>query len=488
MVLSVLAAFAATAGGCRNARTEAPVVVACPVDVTMTAAGNVYESLVDVDGTMQVVPGLARSWYNPDALTWVFELEPGVRFQDGTALTAAEVVSSLERARADPLLRGLVSSIQSVEAGAPLQVVIRTERPFGPLPFRLSSVPIDRPGPDRPSGTGPYRVKSWPKGGPAVLEAYGGYRKGRPAIPLVEFRTVADPGQRMRLLREGTVHLALDVPHADLAALREDPGLRVAVQNGTRVLFLGMDCGRETSPHVDARSNPFRDVRVREAVALAVDRQGLVDGPLGGLGRVATQLAVAEIFGHHDRLESYPYDPAEARRLLAAAGYGKGFTVQLDYTRGGHRDVDALVAALVTNLSAVGIRAEPRPQDVLVSRLEKKDTALYLTRVSLDTPDVSAAFEYFLHSPREGYGRLNAGSYSNPEVDRWLEDASHEILPQNRGSLLRHVAEQVRLDVPLVPLVVPADSYGIHRDFAFTPRMDRQVRVAEARWTRAPVR
>src|SRR6185503_3223483 len=164
------------------------------------------------------------------------------------------------------------------------------------------------------------------------------------------------------------------------------------------------------------------------------------------------QLSVSEVFGHHDRLEPYPYDPAEARRLLGAAGYPSGFGVQLDYTRGGHRDVDAVVQGVVADLAAVGIRASPRPQDALVSRLEKRDTAFYLTRVVMEGPDVSSAFEYFLHTPREDYGRLNAGGYSNAEVDRWLEEAARDLLPQSRGTLLRHVAEQVHLDVPIVPL------------------------------------
>jgi peptide/nickel transport system substrate-binding protein len=486
VVVTVTVAVAAGAG-CRNARTDAPVVVACPVDVTMTAGANVYESLVDVDTSLQMTPGLAKAWYTPDANTWVFDLEPGVHFHDGTPLTTAEVVASIERARTDPLLRGLLTAVESVAAAGPLQVVVRTSYPFGPLPLRLSRVPVDRrAGTDRPLGTGPFRVKAWPKGGTAVLEAFDGYRKGRPSIPLVEFRTIADPEARVRALRDGTVQLALDVPHADLAALRQDPQVEVSVEKGTTVLFLGMDCSHPTSPHVAAPANPFRDVRVREAVALGVDRGRLVARALGGLGHEATQLAVAEVFGHHDRLERYPYDPAEARRLLGAAGYPSGFAVQLDYTRGGHRDVEALVQAVVSDLAAVGIRATPRPQERLVARLETRDTAFYLTRVVIEGPDVSSAFEYFLHTRRDGYGQLNAGGYSNPEVDRWLEEAARQLLPQERGGLLRHVAEQVHLDVPVVPLVVPADAFAGRRELQFTPRLDRQVRLADTRWTAAP--
>lgn len=182
-----------------------------------------------------------------------------------------------------------LTAVQGVEAPDPRTVVVRTRFPFAALPNRLAGVPIWvkplREG-DHPVGTGPYRVKRWTPRGDTVLEAFAGHRGGAPAVKLIEFRVVPSVEERLALLRRGIVHLVVDVPSEALPAMRAS-GLQVLSEKGLRVLYLGMDSAREANPDIEGMRNPLRDVRVRRAVGHAIDRQGLVRGPLGGTRRVS---------------------------------------------------------------------------------------------------------------------------------------------------------------------------------------------------------
>lgn len=457
-------------------------------EFTISILGNVYETLVNLDAVLGLEPGLAESWQTPDDFTWIFRLREGARFHDGRLLEARDVVASLERARKDPAsaMRAYLAPVRSIEAPDARTVVVRSERPFDLLPARLTNVFIwadpSRPG-DPALGTGPYRIRSWTPGGTTVLEAFAGYR-ARPAIPLVEFRAIPDAERRVRQLREGRVDLALDVPAEAMASLSDSPTLKTAAMNGLRVIFLAMDCAHATSPHVDVKDNPFRDPRVRRAVALAIDREALVKGPLGGFGGVVDQIASPqEIGGHEESLAERPYDPFEARRLLSGAGHGRGFTVDLDYFSK-YRSVEAVVKALAEQLAKVEIRVVPRTGTTaeVSGRIEARDTAFYLAGWVTDTGESGSSYEVLLHSPGRGFGMYNGGGYSDPDVDRLIEESSRARSGAERTAILTRIAQKVHADVPVIPLYRQADLYAMARDLELRPRLDRRIWAIEMSW------
>lgn len=455
-------------------------------EFTNSVLANVYEPLVDLDAGLGLRPGLARAWHTPDDLTWVFELRPHVRWHDGQRLRASQVAESLERARSDPesRRRAEMTAVAAIDAPDDATIRIRTRIPLGPLPNRLTNVPVwTRPGNQGPAqGTGPYRIRNWTPGGDTILEAFDGYDRARPPWREVVFRAVADANERVQLLRAGQVDLVLDAPPEGIAALEGDPRARSAAVKGLRTIFLVMDCARPRTPYVDAGRNPFVDRRVRKALALAVDREALVRGPLRGHAEIVDQIVGPEVSAHRAPAR-HPHDLAAARALLAEAGWHRGFTADLHFPTGKYRGIDEVAQALADQLAPLGVRLRPRPSapEAFVSQVERRDTSLYLLGSLNVSGDAGLSYEYLLHTQRDGFGKDNGGGYSKPDVDRLLQEATR-LAPSRRWQLLAAVADAVHDDVPVVPLYRQTDLYAVATGLEFTPRIDRRIRAADMAW------
>lgn len=488
------------AGACTTEPASERLVVALPAgpftiapaaaaeEFSISVLSNVYESIVDLDADLVLRPGLAESWQTPDDTTWVFRLRPGARWHDGEPVRAAQVVESLERTRADPRSRRRteLGPDDRLETPDDHTVVVRTREPLGYLANRLANVPIWRPGArpeDSALGSGPYRVRAWTPGGDTTLQAFDGGDGPHASVREVVFRAVPEAAQRMRLLRAGEVHLVVDAPPDEMDALADDPRLLGVSRKGARVMFLAVDCARAVTPFVAAPRNPFADVRVRTALSLAVDRQALVRGPLRLLASPVGQLVGPEVFGYHDALPPAPHQPERARELLAEAGFPDGFSVDLDYPRGKYRGAEVVTAELSRQLAPVGIRMRPRAQspEEFFARLDRHDTSAYLLGWIGTSGDAGPTYEYLLRTADGTFGRDNAGGYSNPELDRLVDEARH-LGAADRLPKLRRVAEIVDRDKPVVPLYRAADVYALDRRLEFTPRLDRRVLAAEIRW------
>jgi peptide/nickel transport system substrate-binding protein len=443
---------------------------------------NVYEPLVESDARLDLRPVLAESWHNPDERTWVFRLREGVKLHDGRTLTSEQVAASLEATRSDPRSKrqAELAAVESITARG-RDVVIRTRYPFAALPNRLGSAPVwvDTPA-ARPVGTGRYLVKSWTSEA-VVLEGFEGHRDGLPEIRTMTFAIVPDEAEQLRRLRSGKVDMVLEVGRDEALAVASEPGLRIQTQRGLLVHFLVPDLARASSPHLEAPTNPLRDVRVRRAIALSLDLPGLVRDALGGRGDVASQIVAPEVFGHDESLGPRPHDPVEARRLLAEAGVARGFRVQLDYLG---PDGDPVAARLAADLRAVGIDAAPRPNPPLdlLKRIEARDVSLYVMPWISTSGDAGLSAAYLLHSPGGGYGLDNGGGYESPVVDRLIEDASRTLDPTRRRALLFRMARQVHDDVAVIPLYRQVDIYALRQGLEFEARLDRQVRGDRMRW------
>jgi peptide/nickel transport system substrate-binding protein len=492
--LVALAALLALLGACRG-QGDGRVVVAypsAPLSLEPQAASeefsawllrNVFEALVAFDPGVGLRPQLAESWHTPDETTWVFRLRDDVRLHDGRPLRAEHVLRSLERARSDPASRrqGELVAVRTLEAPDARTVVVRTHRPFSALPGRLADVPVwaeAAGGGGAAVGTGPYRIRDWQPGRSTLLEAFPAHRNGPAAVRLLELRAVPDPRRRLQLLEGGGVHLVVDVPAADMAALAARRDIRTATRRGLRVVFLVMNCQR----------GPFADVRVRRAAALAVDREAIVAGPLEGQADVVDQVVAPEIFGAAPSLFTRPHDPEGARRLLAEAGRAEGFAMTLDYPAGKYRGIAGVAASVARDLGSVGIRVTPRSLEpgAFLERVEAGRSSFYVMGWISTSGDAGLSYEHLLHSPGGGYGQQNGGRYSNAEVDRLLEQAAALTAPEERRPLLSRVASLVQLEAPLLPLYRQADLYAFSTDLEFEPRDDRAIEGAALRRRKAP--
>jgi len=436
--------------------------------LTAAVLANLYDSLTEFDAESRVVPALASEWRNPDDTTWVFRLRPGVRFHDGRALEAEDVVASLERARSHPGsgIASYLVEVGTIRAVDPSTIEIRTRRPFAALLAKLSTIAIvPRDAPEvitSPVGTGSYRlVRSGADG--LDLEPFAGDWRGTKPLAPLRFLVEGDSRRRVERLLEGDADLAADLPETAVEAIRASSCCRELAVPGATVEYVRL---ASTEP-------AFRDPRVREAIDLALDRPAYVAAAHRGLGLPAGQLVGRGVFGYAPALKATVRDLDRARRLLAEAGYANGFEVVLEYRPGRRGDL------LAAQLGAAGIRVTPRevPWTELHPRIRRGEVAFYFGGVVSQTAEASDVLDSFVHTRDEerGYGSTNHSRYSNPAADALIEQAASSLEMTRRRELLQEAMRVVMADRFLIPVAGLYEVYGLDRRVRFVPRLDTKL-------------
>lgn len=435
--------------------------------VSLSVLGNVYESLVGFDADSRLAPALAESWESPDDHTWRFRLRDGVRFHDGRALTAADVVFSLERARSLPGSRsaGYLVAMDEATAVDERTVEIATASPSPVLANQLTFVYVVPAGsPEEivdPIGTGPYRLAAVARD-EVTLEAFPGHWAGPPRHPGAAIRLVSDPRVGADALLVGELDVC-SLRRADVDRVRDAPGVEVVGRPASVVSFLAL--------RTDVA--PFDDRRVRRAIHLAIDREAMVEEHLHGLARPVGQMVGSTILGHDPDLELPEADPETARRLLAEAGHPDGLDVRLQAWEG------STIEPIVQDLGRVGIRVEPErmPWPELLERRSVGDVSFLFGSMIFATGDASDFFEPAAHTRDEaaGYGQLNDVRYSNPELDALIEQAGAVFDMETRRELYSRAMGLLMEDLPYVPLYIPVASWGLREGIEWTPRLDGRV-------------
>ncbi len=457
---------------------------------------NLYDSLVETDPALAILPRLATRWFNPDELTWVFELRRDVRFHDGTPLQGDDVVASLVRARDHPRseFRADLQSVAEVEASSAYEVRVRTHEPtptllrylvpiaIAPSERLSSATPLERD----PVGSGPYRFIARHAGtGAITLRRFAGFWGGLPALDRVTVRAIAVDMERLRRLATGAADGITDVPPRGVAPLRNTAGLRVLRSSGLRETFLVFDVSRPKTPYASPPRNPFLDKRVRQAFVHAVDRGRLVREVLLGFGQEATQFAAPGVFGFNPEIRPTPYDPEAARRLLAEAGHPSGFSLTLDAPRGVHPGDAEAAERVAEDLRAVGVALQLNllSKEPMFDKLTRRDISLCRATWNSLSGDMQEIYLNLLKTPRpgSGQGEDNAGAYSNPAVDALFEASCATSTHEVRLSRLKDGVALASADVPWVPLYIQDQLYGIREPYDWPPRPDKRVRLSEVR-------
>ncbi len=444
------------------------------VAYTFVGQQQVYERLTNIDPDLALRPALAVSWALVAPDRWRFELRPGVRFHDGSPLTAEDVVFSLDRARAAASeVKSNLSGVAEVLAAGPAAVEVRTRGPDLLLPTRLRNVGImparwarehgvAEPTPyyrdtgtyarDHAIGTGPFRLEAARAGGTAVLVRnpdWWGREQWPHPIDRIVWTTVADGGERAAALLRGEVDLAQDLPPEEAGRLRSAPGGRLAEVDELRVYHLGFNQGLDELPGSDVKGrNPFRDRRVREAAYRAVDIGRVIAEGMAGLAEPAGMLVPPGVNGWSEELDRrLPYDPEGAKRLLAEAGYPDGFAVPLLC----RRVVEAACRVVAGQLAAVGIRAVPdvpSPGEFL-RRIDADAAGFWLASVPAGSSfDSQYTFRLLYHTGGWPEGK----GYANPDLDAQIDAIDAELSSPIRDALIERVWRRVLPDVTAVPL------------------------------------
>jgi len=442
--------------------------------VSNSVLANLYEGVTAFDSDMGLAPALAESWESPDELTWTLHLRPNVRFHDGRALTAADVVFSLGRARDHPdsKVASYLVALSSWRAVDSSTVEVHTRRPYPILLNKLALVmivPAGSPAPIRePIGTGPYRLVGRDEEH-LELAAFDVYWGEPPGLRRGIFRAATDDELRMTELLAGHFDLVTEVGPRSHARAAANPAVRLVTRETLAVDYLQLRADRP----------PFDDHRVRRAVDLALDRDGLAREMTGGLGAAAGQMVGPNVFGYLPDLLPPARNLGEARSLLAAAGHADGLDVELTYRAG--RQVEPLLR----QLAEAGIRARPRPipWQSLYPALQSDVVTFYFGGFACISGDASDLFDSKVHSRNlaTGYGSGWSGGLSSPLLDSLIEIAGAASDMGERRRMLAKSMDVLMSESTLLPLYVFHTEYGVRRSLDWRPRLDGYLRLSEMR-------
>jgi peptide/nickel transport system substrate-binding protein len=498
VVLCTLAAVAAAAelriAFSADVTTVDPHFLAAQPNLALTL--HLFEPLITADARSGIVPALAQSWRAVDATTWEFKLRPGVKFHDGSDFTAADVEFSLRR----PLdIKGshggfapYVGAIASIEVVDPLTVRIRTARPYGPFLQDIKSVaivsrraaataaPADFDSGAAAIGTGPFKLVRYARGDRVELARNDGYWGAKPAWDKVTIRMIPSEPARTAALLAGDVDAIESIPTADLPRLKRDGHLRVAQTVSWRTVFFALDQKSDAPPGVtDAQGkpltrNPFKDVRVRRAISLAIDRTALADRVMEGMALPAASVVSPPIFGYDPALKPAPADPAAARKLLAEAGYPDGFALTVSAPNNRYPNDEQVAQTVAQMLTRAGLKAQVNtlPFQAYVSRARAGEFAFAMLGWGSSEADLALRSLALTPNAGKGYGAWNWGGYSNPKLDALVEQSFATVDDTKRAGIARAANALAMGDFALIPLYHQNAAWAMKRQIDYAPRTD----------------
>ena len=418
----------------------------------------IFDNFMELDDHLRVIPKLAESLEHPDPLTYVARVRHGVRFHDGHELTADDVVFTfgqfLDPAFVSPR-KGGYRELQSVIARDPYTVVFTLKQPFASFPINLM-MPIVETGAgpglrDAPVGTGPYRFVRYAVDDRIELVANKDYWAGAPKNSGLVLKIVPDDVMRGLELQKGTMDLVVNDLAPDIVyQMRQNGHLQVLQAPGVDYQYIGLNLQ-------DPR---LQDVRVRQALAYAIDRDAIVEYLRRGLAVPATGMLSPLSWAAASDVPTYSHDPAKARALLDEAGYpdgdadGPGMRMTLTL-KVSNSEFNRLQSSVIQqNLRDVGIDLDVRTYefatlyaDVLSGNFQL--FTLQWTAGALADPDILRRVFHSNQVPPAGFNR---GRYSNPQVDRLLDEAGDTVDEQRRLALYADVQRIIARDVPYVSL------------------------------------
>ncbi|NCT90791.1 ABC transporter substrate-binding protein [Cellulomonas sp. APG4] len=412
---------------------------------------NVFDTLVEPDENLEMQPALAESWeVSDDQLTWTFDLRDGVTWHDGSDFTADDVVYSYTRIIDEELANAWrFAAVTEVSAPDDDTVVIEVAQPS---PNLLSSIGgfkgmaiVQQENVESgdivtaPVGTGPFSVADYAAGEAIDLTANADWWGGAPEVGGVTFRFVPEPTTAVAELTAGDVHWTDNVPPQQVSDLEGNDDVVVGAAASNDYWYLAANQARP----------PFDDVRVRQALAYAIDREAIAQVTQYGNATV-NQLAIPETSGWYTAYDTYSHDPARASELLEEAGVD-GLEIDMMVTSEYPETVTA-AQAIASQLAEIGVTVTPRELDFATWLDEQGQGNFDLLMLSwlgnIDPDD-------FYYAQHHSTGSFNFQGYANPEVDALLDEARTETDEAARKDLYAEAATQIADDASYVYLYNP---------------------------------
>lgn len=467
----------------------------------LNVSDHIFETLVKMDPDSRVIPGLAESWTLVNKLTWEFKLRKGVKFHDGSEMTADDVAWSMDRpativgspGKFDVYTKAIINK-KVIDANT---IRFTTSEPYPLLLADLTSIYIvskkatqglssdDFSSGKGMVGTGPFKFAKFLRDDRLELERNDAYWGTKPAWAKVTLRFIPNGATRLAALLAGDVQAIENVPTPDLARVRADSSIGLYSKVSHRVIYLFPDTSRDKSPFVTDKDgkpldkNPLQDVRVRQAISMAINREAIKERVMEGLSEPTNNLVPFTLFGHNPNLKLVKFDPEGAKKLLAQAGYPNGFGLTIHTPNNRYVNDEKITQTIAQMLSRIGIAAkvEGLPMSVYSARGAKREYSLGLLGWGAQTGEVSSPLRALAacDNPAKGLGGFNWLKYCNPKMDELLIKALNTVEDKDRLKLLQDATAIAVNDGGLIPIHQQVTTWAAKKGIAYTPRTDERT-------------
>ena len=468
--------------------------------------GQVYERLVTRDRLLGIKPSLATEWSQTGPLTWRFKLRPNVKFHDGTPFTADDVVFSIKRAQ-EP-----TSNVNNYgnAVGEPVAIDPMT------VEFRLKAVnpvflqhmdalwimskawceknkvskPLDFKNKEESyagfnqNGTGPYLLATRQ---PGIKTTYkrnpNWWGKPEGNVQEIVYTSISNDATRLAALVSGEIDFVLDPAPRDVPRLRNTDGVKIIDGPENRVVFIGMDQGRDELLYSSVKGkNPFKDVRVRKALYHAVDIETMKTKLMNGQSFPTGGITPSPLGSYNDpQIETrLPFDLAKARALMAEAGYADGFEVTLDCPNNRYINDEEICIALAGMWAQIKVKVKVNamPRATYFPKAEKLDTSLYMLGWGGSVTDAETTITPVLRVRNDkGAGLFNYGSVRNEKFEELAAASSVEPDPKKREELVKAALREYTAQAHLIPLHRQVIPWAARRNVDAVHRADNWLEV-----------
>ena len=440
-----------TAGGYKNTLTWAQGADVTSLDPhqgketpAVQVNTQIFDTLVTVDPeTNEVVPQIAESWEQTDDQTYVFKIREGIKFHDGSDLTAEDVKFSLDRARNSAAVSYIVNFIEEVTVDDDHTVTVKTTAPYAPT-LRNLAIPFAAIVPkavveadenafiQNPVGSGPYKFVEWNHGDHVTLKAFDDYYAGKPETENLIMKVIPETSQRTIALETGEVDLAYDLAVNDIPKVNSDDKLTVYEIPSLTCWYVSMNMNKK----------PFDNPKVREAMSMAIDRQTIIDTINAGSGQTADAIIAPAVFGYYSTGVK-EYNPTKAKELLAEAGYPNGFSTTL-WVNDNQSRIE-MCQAMQAMLLEVGVQCNLEVLEFgsFISRTTAGDHDLAYFGWTTSSGDADYSYYSLEHSTQQGAAG-NRSFLADPDVDKLIEEARSNTNEEERKELYKELA--IKLD------------------------------------------
>ncbi|AJA64679.1 MULTISPECIES: ABC transporter substrate-binding protein [Bradyrhizobium] len=470
--------------------------------------GHVYEGLVTRDKDLKIIPALAESWETPEPTRWRFHLRKGVKFHNGDPFTADDVVFSAERVRAkgSNLLSRIPADAKVVKVDdytvdfiltAPNPILTALwatwyimDKKWAEANDAVAPTPAAATTPSYASlhenGTGPFMIESHQPGVKTVFKANPNWwRKPEHNLKEIIFTPIASEATRVAALLSGEVDVIEPVPVQDIQRVNSSPNATVLTGPELRTIFVGMDQSRDELLYSNIKGkNPFKDIRVREAVYKTIDVDLIKNRVMRGLSTPSALMIAPELYPLSKDFTRPKPDAEAAKKLLAEAGYADGFEVTMDCPNDRYVNDAAICQAIVGMLARINIKvnllAQPKAQYFAkVLKPGGYKTSFFMlgwTPDTLDSHNVMHDIMGCREDPKDpNRGEANLAGYCNKQFDELADKVLLEPDTTKRDQLIKQAYELAIKDYAYVPLHQQALAWGVSKKVKLTQRADNQV-------------